>query len=439
MPATAAAILEAFGDQRGRCSSVGASAPRYRTWLEIDGGRFDVVVGTRPAVFAPVQDLGLIVVSRESHPAHREDRAPYYHVRDVALARTRLEHGCVRALGAVPVVGGRCARVAEVALHAALAAGGGGARRAGGTRIATGPRATGDAPGVHLLAVAWVRHRAGLSRMRAPGRVRGVRWRAPIGGRRRSMRRVRGARPVRALWRCGLRDPPWRSGARRRVGGDASPPVPVRRVTARAPARLPKATEILVGGPEYVRDLGPGGLDLVGDPRRGPGGAATRSGVAGTRARDLDGGGRDGRGPRAARSCRRTHRATRRSRHWCAATRTGSISTSGAGASAAGFPVGSAVFRIAGDRRSSRRSSRPSIPSRCSSRRSRGRRYACSRSSPVASREFGRTIRDLAAARHRGAGRGRTAPVRAEPWSSRRDHRRSASWATPCCASPRSP
>ena len=58
-------------------------------WLDIAAGRFDVVVGTRPAVFARVPDLGAIVVSRESHPAHREDRAPYYHVRDVALARGR--------------------------------------------------------------------------------------------------------------------------------------------------------------------------------------------------------------------------------------------------------------------------------------------------------------------------------------------------------------
>ena len=43
-----------------------------------------------PAVFAPLRDLGLVSCRRESHPAHREDRAPYYHVRDVALARARL-------------------------------------------------------------------------------------------------------------------------------------------------------------------------------------------------------------------------------------------------------------------------------------------------------------------------------------------------------------
>jgi len=57
-----------------------------------------VVVGTRPAVFAPLADPGLVWVSREVHPAHREERAPYYHVRDIASARARLERAaCVLA------------------------------------------------------------------------------------------------------------------------------------------------------------------------------------------------------------------------------------------------------------------------------------------------------------------------------------------------------
>ena len=50
-----------------------------------------MVVGTRPAVFASLRELGLVWVSREVHPAHREDRAPYYHVREIAVTRARLE------------------------------------------------------------------------------------------------------------------------------------------------------------------------------------------------------------------------------------------------------------------------------------------------------------------------------------------------------------
>jgi primosomal protein N' (replication factor Y) len=97
IPATAAAVLERFGSRA--VSFLGGDArERYRTWLDILAGRFDVVVGTRPAVFAPLDRLGLIWISREVHPGHREDRSPYYHVREVAMARARL-HGaaCVLA------------------------------------------------------------------------------------------------------------------------------------------------------------------------------------------------------------------------------------------------------------------------------------------------------------------------------------------------------
>jgi primosomal protein N' (replication factor Y) (superfamily II helicase) len=99
MPATAVSILDAFGERAGAFLG-GDKRARYRAWLEIAAGRFDVVIGTRPAVFAPLDRLGLLYVARESHPAHREDRAPYYHGRDVALTRARLE-GAVCVLGAV--------------------------------------------------------------------------------------------------------------------------------------------------------------------------------------------------------------------------------------------------------------------------------------------------------------------------------------------------
>jgi primosomal protein N' (replication factor Y) (superfamily II helicase) len=88
LPATASAILEAYGE-RAALFAGGSKRARYRTWLDIEDGAYPVVVGTRPAVFAPTVDLGLLYVSRESHVGHREERSPYYHVRDVALARAR--------------------------------------------------------------------------------------------------------------------------------------------------------------------------------------------------------------------------------------------------------------------------------------------------------------------------------------------------------------
>jgi primosomal protein N' (replication factor Y) (superfamily II helicase) len=89
-PATAAAVLEAFVT-RAAAFIGGDPRERYRTWLDIAGGAFDVVVATRPGVFAPLPSLGLVWVSREVHPGHREDRSPYYHTREVATARAKLE------------------------------------------------------------------------------------------------------------------------------------------------------------------------------------------------------------------------------------------------------------------------------------------------------------------------------------------------------------
>ena len=90
VPATAASVLETFGDAAIWFAG-GDEHERYRSWLRILAGDVDVVVGTRPAVFAPLHDLGLIWISREVHPAYREERAPYYHVREIGAARARLE------------------------------------------------------------------------------------------------------------------------------------------------------------------------------------------------------------------------------------------------------------------------------------------------------------------------------------------------------------
>jgi primosomal protein N' (replication factor Y) len=99
LPATASAILDTYGE-RVALFAGGSQRARYRMWLDIWSGAYPVVVGTRPAVFAPTVDLGLLYVSRESHAAHREERSPYYHVRDVALARAR-QSGAVCVMSAL--------------------------------------------------------------------------------------------------------------------------------------------------------------------------------------------------------------------------------------------------------------------------------------------------------------------------------------------------
>ncbi|MBB3039914.1 primosomal protein N' [Hoyosella altamirensis] len=65
-------------------------AQRYRRWLAALRGDARVVVGTRSAMFAPVHNLGLIVVWDDGDDLHAEPRSPYPHVRDVSIQRAHL-------------------------------------------------------------------------------------------------------------------------------------------------------------------------------------------------------------------------------------------------------------------------------------------------------------------------------------------------------------
>ncbi len=83
-------------------------AERYRRWLAVRRGQVRVAVGTRAAAWAPVADLGLVVVWDDGDDLHAEPRAPYCTVRDVLVRRAHLS-------GAGALVGGHV-RTAEAQL-----------------------------------------------------------------------------------------------------------------------------------------------------------------------------------------------------------------------------------------------------------------------------------------------------------------------------------
>jgi primosomal protein N' (replication factor Y) len=64
--------------------------PRYRAFLQLRRGHRRIAVGTRSAIWAPVPDLGLVAVWNDDDALHSEPRAPYQHVREVALLRSEL-------------------------------------------------------------------------------------------------------------------------------------------------------------------------------------------------------------------------------------------------------------------------------------------------------------------------------------------------------------
>ncbi len=87
-------------------------AKRYRAWLAVRRGVVRAVVGTRAAMFAPVQGLGLLAVWDDGDDLHAEPRAPYPHVREVLRLRAAAD-------GAALLVGG-IARTAEAAALVSL-------------------------------------------------------------------------------------------------------------------------------------------------------------------------------------------------------------------------------------------------------------------------------------------------------------------------------
>ncbi len=80
----------------------GAERARYRAFLRGRTGHARVAAGERAAVFAPLRDLGLVVVDEEASPAWKERRSPRHHVREVALARARLAGATCVLLGDLP-------------------------------------------------------------------------------------------------------------------------------------------------------------------------------------------------------------------------------------------------------------------------------------------------------------------------------------------------
>ncbi len=100
-----AALTAVLGDgQHVLLAAESGPAARYRDFLAVSRGARRVVVGTRSAAFAPVRDLGLVVVWDDGDDLHAEPRAPYPHTREVLLLRAQQQ-------GTAALVGGFAASV----------------------------------------------------------------------------------------------------------------------------------------------------------------------------------------------------------------------------------------------------------------------------------------------------------------------------------------
>lgn len=101
-PALAGRVRARFGDRVAIQHSGLSTGERHDQWHRVRRGEVDVVVGTRSAVFAPLERVGLIVVDEEHDGSYKQDEAPRYHGRDVAIVRGTQQQALVVLGSATP-------------------------------------------------------------------------------------------------------------------------------------------------------------------------------------------------------------------------------------------------------------------------------------------------------------------------------------------------
>ena len=103
-PQTLAVFTAAFGDTVAVFHSGLSVGERMDEWKRVRTGRAKIVVGTRSAVFAPVQNLGLIVMDEEQESTYKSESTPRYHARDIAKFRVNYNRAYCLLCSATPSV-----------------------------------------------------------------------------------------------------------------------------------------------------------------------------------------------------------------------------------------------------------------------------------------------------------------------------------------------
>jgi primosomal protein N' (replication factor Y) len=97
-PQTVDRFRSRFGDTVAVLHSELSQGERHDEWHRVHEGKARIAIGPRSAVFAPIKNLGLIVVDEEHEPSYKQEEAPRYHARDMAVLRGRMDK-CAVVLG----------------------------------------------------------------------------------------------------------------------------------------------------------------------------------------------------------------------------------------------------------------------------------------------------------------------------------------------------
>ncbi len=97
-PQTASRFRQHFGNDIQILHSAMSNQEKYDAWQKLRHGKARIALGARSTVFAPLENIGAIIVDEEHDTAYKQDRTPRYHGRDTAVMRAKLE-GAMCVLG----------------------------------------------------------------------------------------------------------------------------------------------------------------------------------------------------------------------------------------------------------------------------------------------------------------------------------------------------
>ena len=95
-------FIARFGEQVAIIHSGLSNGEKYDEWRKVERGDAQVVVGARSAIFAPLKDLGVIIIDEEHEASYKQDSNPRYHARDVAILRAQYNRAALVLGSATP-------------------------------------------------------------------------------------------------------------------------------------------------------------------------------------------------------------------------------------------------------------------------------------------------------------------------------------------------
>ena len=95
-------FIARFGEQVAILHSGLSNGEKYDEWRKVERGEAQVVVGARSAIFAPLKNLGVIIIDEEHEASYKQDSNPRYHARDVAILRAQYNRAALVLGSATP-------------------------------------------------------------------------------------------------------------------------------------------------------------------------------------------------------------------------------------------------------------------------------------------------------------------------------------------------